>query len=125
MVARDRIELPSAPRIPGWQTRDRVLPRSPSIGARLCGKFRVELRLDVWHRYCYRGHGAASVDRDMMRATSHLGESSRTERSGCAARTALKATLEKGATERWIIGSNDVATIMASCDLAAQPVGYL
>jgi hypothetical protein len=31
---------------------------------------------------------------------------------GCAARAALKATLEKGLTERWIIGSNDVATII-------------
>jgi hypothetical protein len=30
---------------------------------------------------------------------------------GCAARAALKATLEKGPTERWIIGSNDLATI--------------
>src|SRR5205814_8393049 len=30
---------------------------------------------------------------------------------GCAARAALKATLEEGLTERWIIGSNDVATI--------------
>src|SRR5215469_5076645 len=30
---------------------------------------------------------------------------------GCAARAALKATLEKGPTERWIIGSNDVAAI--------------
>src|ERR1700731_1179204 len=28
---------------------------------------------------------------------------------GCAVRAALKATLEKGPTERWIIGSNDVA----------------
>src|ERR1041385_5195303 len=28
---------------------------------------------------------------------------------GCAARAALKATLEKGPTERWIIGSNDAA----------------
>src|SRR5205823_8664990 len=32
---------------------------------------------------------------------------------GCAARAALKATLENGPTERWIIGSNDVATIIA------------
>src|SRR5215469_11168263 len=31
---------------------------------------------------------------------------------GCAARAALKATLEKGPTERWIIGSNDVAAII-------------
>jgi hypothetical protein len=33
---------------------------------------------------------------------------------GCAARAALKATLEKGPTERWIIGSNDVAAIIDS-----------
>ena len=32
---------------------------------------------------------------------------------GCAARAALKATLEKGPTEGWIIGSNDVAAITA------------
>jgi Protein of unknown function (DUF3224) len=31
---------------------------------------------------------------------------------GCAAREALKATLEKGPTGGWIIGSNDVATII-------------
>src|ERR1700689_4907933 len=30
---------------------------------------------------------------------------------GCAARAALKATLEKGPMERLIIGSNDLATI--------------
>jgi Protein of unknown function (DUF3224) len=29
---------------------------------------------------------------------------------GCAARAALKASLEKGPTERWIIGSNDLAS---------------
>src|SRR5215469_2493708 len=33
---------------------------------------------------------------------------------GCAARAALKAILEKGPTERWIIGSNDVAAILAT-----------
>jgi hypothetical protein len=27
---------------------------------------------------------------------------------GCAARAALKASLEKAPTERWIIGSNDI-----------------
>jgi hypothetical protein len=31
---------------------------------------------------------------------------------GCAARAALKATLEKGPTDGWIIGSNDLATII-------------
>src|SRR5215472_9891203 len=31
---------------------------------------------------------------------------------GCAARAALKATLEKGPTELWIIGSNDVAATL-------------
>src|SRR6266487_1279647 len=30
---------------------------------------------------------------------------------GCAARAALKATLGKGPRERWIIGSNDVASV--------------
>jgi hypothetical protein len=33
---------------------------------------------------------------------------------GCAARAALKATLERGLTERWTIGSNDVAAIIES-----------
>src|SRR6266700_6200761 len=33
---------------------------------------------------------------------------------GCVARAALKDTLEKGPTERWIIGSNDVATSIDS-----------
>src|SRR5919198_2076380 len=33
---------------------------------------------------------------------------------GCAARAALKATLEEGPTERWTIGSNDVATTVRS-----------
>jgi len=32
----------------------------------------------------------------------------------CAARAAFKATLEKDPTDGWIIGSNDVATIMDS-----------
>jgi hypothetical protein len=31
---------------------------------------------------------------------------------GCAARAALKAALEKGPPEHWIIGSTDVATPM-------------
>jgi Protein of unknown function (DUF3224) len=31
---------------------------------------------------------------------------------GCAARAALKATLEKGPTQRSVIGSHDVATII-------------
>jgi hypothetical protein len=33
----------------------------------------------------------------------------------------LKATLEKGPTERWIIGSNDVATIIDSWSHGRRP----
>jgi hypothetical protein len=40
---------------------------------------------------------------------------------GCAAKAALKATLEKGATERSIIGSNDVATIIDSWSHGRRP----
>src|SRR5206468_6677762 len=40
---------------------------------------------------------------------------------GCAARAALKATLEKGPTERWIIGSNDVAAIIDDWSRGRRP----
>ena len=39
---------------------------------------------------------------------------------GCAARAALKASLAKDPTERWIIGSNDLATIIDSGDFLAR-----
>jgi hypothetical protein len=53
--------------------------------------------------------GSEVVENGKIKATWFVVPGSGTgDLSGCAARAALKASLEKGPTERWIIGSNDV-----------------
>ena len=56
-----------------------------------------------------RRHGLSFPDREQMIFP------------GCAARAALKVTLEEGPTERWIIGSNDVVTIIDSRSHGRRP----
>ena len=55
-------------------------------------------------RYCLLGKSTAQFERSASRLVRICNAGLR-----FAVRAALKATLEKGPTERWIIGSNDVA----------------
>ena len=62
--------------------------------------------------------GSEIVENGKIKATWFVVPGSGTDDlPGCAARAALKATLEKGPTQRWIIGSNDDR---ASTDTAAS-----
>src|SRR5262249_58701734 len=59
---------------------------------------------------CFKAQKSSRMAGSRRRGLSFL-DRAQADFPGCAERAALKASLEEGPTERWIIGSNDAATI--------------